>query len=283
MDLQIEALKAAVPHVIPDALPQRQAFARLLPHVYALRTKGCSWLKIVQVLADHGFNLQPATVRTVYAELLAERIDQRIAQLAALRSETAGRESSEHPRQAGPPPNVVTPTSSSMPDPQIIRELPTQGREDEPSDGAPEDSAEAGEFGLLGLSRAHPPSAGPAGYFDLHDDAPVTPAPASTPAPNALRICPLHSGVLPLKPRPNVPAAVYEPGDLEHPAIPGLMLSLQHRLYGAALEYVDDAGEVRIESPDEKRFRIAWRQPVPVTQTRTAGDFTQMDRTLFKS
>ncbi|RWA45711.1 hypothetical protein AU476_01385 [Cupriavidus sp. UYMSc13B] len=82
-----------------------------------------------------------------------------------------------------------------------------------------------------------------------------------------------------------MPGYVYEPGELEHPAIAGLMLNLEQRLYGASLEYFDedgdDAGVIRVESPDEKRFRVVWRQTVPITPTRTAASFTKMDPSLF--
>jgi hypothetical protein len=80
-----------------------------------------------------------------------------------------------------------------------------------------------------------------------------------------------------------VPAEVYEPGTLEHPAIPGLMLALEARLYGAALEYADGGGEIHIETADEKRFRVLWRQPQRPTATRTADSFTTMDTSLFHS
>lgn len=48
------------------------------------------------------------------------------------------------------------------------------------------------------------------------------------------------------------------PGDLEHPAVPGLMLSLEQRLFSVGLEFVNlDTGEVRLESPFEKCFRFS--------------------------
>jgi len=63
------------------------------------------------------------------------------------------------------------------------------------------------------------------------------------------------------------------------------MLSLEQRLYGASLEYFevdsDKAGAIKVETPDEKRFRVVWRQTVPITPTRTAASFTKMDPSLF--
>ena len=121
-------------------------------------------------------------------------------------------------------------------------------------------------------------------------NAPDSTAPMTS-SPNGStrkRISPLQGGVPPLKQRrPNVPDEVYDDATklLEHPAIPGLMLNLEQRLYGAALEYWDEegdeAGSIKVETPTEKRFRVTWRQTVPMTQTRTADSFTQMDQNLF--
>ena len=89
-----------------------------------------------------------------------------------------------------------------------------------------------------------------------------------------------------MKRRANVPDEVYEPGLLEHPAIPGLMLTLEERLYGAGLEYCDvdgdEAGIYQNETQDEKRFRVTWRKIVPMTPTRTANSFMKMDNSLFR-
>lgn len=101
-----------------------------------------------------------------------------------------------------------------------------------------------------------------------------------------MRVSPLQEGVVPLPKRDTIPADVYDPDKvLEHPAIPGLMLTRDQRLYGAALEYCDEEGEeagvLKMESQDQKRFRTLWRQKVPVTETRTGQSFTKMDQSLF--
>lgn len=88
-----------------------------------------------------------------------------------------------------------------------------------------------------------------------------------------------------MKKRDNVPMEVYEPGEMEHTAIPGLMLTMEERMYGAALEYCDESGDdvgvYRTETADEKRFRVTWRKVVPMTPTRTAQSFLKMDYALF--
>lgn len=72
----------------------------------------------------------------------------------------------------------------------------------------------------------------------------------------------------------HAPREVYEEGLLEHPAIPGLMLNLDERLYWAALEIVNEStGETRSEAIREKIFRVEWRKPIPKTITRTGKDF----------
>lgn len=358
-----EVLKTAALLIVPEDQTQRQAFEKLMPHLYVLRNKGCSWPQLAKLLGECGFNLQPSTVRSYFSEMLAARMDvcqarmnEQIALMAAVRSETAGADisaisgrvnavlerlqSSAAPkvdalfgpatssRAIEPPqrtsavsagPRPVEHVSQARPRAVAQTPAPTVESHDDQTDSP------NGEFGLLGLSgpSEHSPS-GPAGFFTL--DTPAAPAPspapaerepdriqakapkpaqtasaapqrpsaaaprtsvASAPTHNAIkkRASPLQDGVPALKRRDNVPASVYEPGELEHPAIPGLMLNLEQRLYGAALEYFDgegdEAGVIKVETADEKRFRVVWRQTVPITPTRTAESFTKMDPSLF--
>lgn len=92
---------------------------------------------------------------------------------------------------------------------------------------------------------------------------------------------PLQPGVKPLARRNDVPDTIYNDELMEHPDIPGLMLSLDDRLYGALLEF-NDNGKTRIETVQEKSFRIKWQRPIPRTQTATGSDFVTMNNTLFK-
>jgi hypothetical protein len=342
-----EVLKTAALVVVPEDQTQRQAFEKLMPHLYVLRNKGCSWAQLAKLLAECGFKLQPSTVRSYFTEMLAGRLDvcqtrmnEQIAIMAAVRSETAGVDLAAisgrvqaHQRQLqqsaasrldalfGSSPTESAPRihKASAPAPQLnAPPVPAISRRDAaPAHLTDEEGshAPAGEFGLLGLpaSASRPARGGPA-FFDLDTEPPAAPPPsrsrkatpapppeprqpAPRPSPAALptapalgsskkRLARLQDGVPPLKRRENVPAHVYEPGELEHPAIPGLMLSLEHRLYGASLEYFEvggpDEGEIKVETSDQKRFRVVWRQSVPMTKTRTAESFTQMDNTLFK-
>lgn len=368
-----EVLKTAALLIVPEDQTQRQAFERLMPHLYVLRNRGCSWAQLAKLLAECGFKLQPSTVRTYFSEMLADRMNvcqarmnEQIALYAKIRSETAGADVSAisgtvnafmaRLQQAAAPkvnamfgldasaavieaaPNAGrSPAEPSPPEPATsVRPSPppapaqTRPPRDESEDGVSSDDA-AGEFGLLGLpgpSKTH--SGRPVGFFNLDESAPTPPAakassarpPAVPPAPQGwplqsrtkqpsqdtatiattraptattatgstsiakMRISPLQQGVPPLPKRDNIPADVYDPGKvLEHPAITGLMLSRDQRLYGAALEYCDEDGEeagvLKIESQEQKRFRVLWRQKVPVTPTRTGQSFTQIDESLF--
>ncbi len=68
-------LKAAAQIVEPAELSQRKMFEEMMPLLYSIRDKGCSWPQITELLAQAGLNLQPSTVRSYYAEMLARRQD----------------------------------------------------------------------------------------------------------------------------------------------------------------------------------------------------------------
>ena len=61
-------LKAATSLVVPDEQSQRKAFSTLMPQIYALRTKGCSWPQLAKLLNGCGFDLRPETVRAYYTD-----------------------------------------------------------------------------------------------------------------------------------------------------------------------------------------------------------------------
>lgn len=69
-------------------------------------------------------------------------------------------------------------------------------------------------------------------------------------------------------------AAFWSDATLEHPGIPGLMLTLEQRLYANRLEYSRD-GEILEETISELSNRRRWVPKLkgPSTTSRTAGDF----------
>jgi hypothetical protein len=70
---------------------------------------------------------------------------------------------------------------------------------------------------------------------------------------SVLRCGPLQSGVKPCKPSKGVPPNIYEEGNFEHPAVPGLMLTLPERLFGAYLEIIDEDSVTRL---GKNQFRV---------------------------
>lgn len=117
---------------------------------------------------------------------------------------------------------------------------------------------------------------------------PVTPVTPVTTAGTAFSPTEgLHClALLPVKPlgrRDGVPEAVYMDGQLEHPAISGLMLSKDERTYGTYLEIVAQNGETRLETVHEKIFRVKWVKPIPRTETATGANFVKMDYSLFEN
>lgn len=366
-----ETLKTAALLIVPDDLTQRASFAKLMPHLYVLRNKGCSWAQLTTLINKTGFKLQPSTVRSYYSEMLLKsmdlcqaRMNVQLDQLKKLREENAQlaggadqlavmaqRVNSQmqkvqqstsarinemfglgaldplptaQPVLPSPAAPIQAPASPAAPNP---RPAVAQTHK-EPEDHNPQPPA-ASEFGLLNLGPAQNSADRPAGFFSMNDES-STPASATpgagtrasaaaqaTPAPtqpsqtkassseptghtvdptsqerpvNAITVtrkcAPLNMSITPMKKRDNVPKEVYEPGQMEHPAIAGLMLSMEERMYGAALEYCDvngdEAGVYRTETADEKRFRVTWRKVVPMTLTRTADTFMKMDKSLFK-
>jgi hypothetical protein len=80
-----------------------------------------------------------------------------------------------------------------------------------------------------------------------------------------------------------VPDEVYDSDEImEHPAVPGLMLSMTERVFGAYLEIADGDGEIRQESARERPFRIKWLKPIPLTPSTTMKDFTEINAKYFK-
>lgn len=96
------------------------------------------------------------------------------------------------------------------------------------------------------------------------------------------RCRPLQEGFNPLRRKPTVPNWVYEEGILEHPAVPGLHLNLEERVFGSYLEIVNiETGEVRFEELKEKSLRVLWIKKGNKTTGSTSADFTKMNLSIF--
>ncbi|WP_434716331.1 hypothetical protein [Paraburkholderia sp. A3RO-2L] len=79
----------------------------------------------------------------------------------------------------------------------------------------------------------------------------------------------------------NLPPDVLGDAVLEHPAIPGLMLTRNQRLYIGRLEYRSAVGVESVEKGTEMMNRREWKQAVPSSVGRTSGDFVELDTSII--
>lgn len=318
-----EVLKNAALLMVPEDQTQRRAFEALMPWMYLLRNRGFSWAQLTDLLTQCGFRLQTSTVRTYYSEMLASRLDvcqarmnEQLVIFDEIRKETRGTELSGITERVSSVLAAQRKSTEGKVDSILgLQKHTDHNTNDETRRPTPDvQPSMAGRGGLRTQKRdlqrqssivgnAHGPAADapvipmPSPNTSGRAEAPsseglvakppvesATPSPASNTGYNAKFACmKLQPGVVPLKPREGVPEVVYKAGRLEHPAIPGLPLELNERLYGAALEYKStETGEVFTESPTEKRFRLTWRTPTPRVPTRTQSTFVQMDPSVFR-
>lgn len=314
-----EFLQQASLVVVPEDQTQRQAFGQLMPQIYVLRSKGCSFRQLATLLVQCGLKLQPDTVRRYYGEMLADRMaacerqmGAQIEILAAVKRETQGIDLKSiagmvdqtiSQRKADASAKLAsmmgTPIARQAPDTAgPVTVAPPPARSAAPSTHHKQESVSTPSEPPMTGASASPPkpqatrvalktSAPPGEAPSIPQLRPRTPAAAPTPVAkqaatsSQLKCAPLKSGIQQVKKRDNVPAEVYLPGQLEHPAIPNLFLSLDERLYGAMLEVIDDDGTIQLETMQQKQFRLLWKTPVTPEQTRTSKDFTKMDMSLF--
>lgn len=291
-------LQAAALLIVPDDQTQRQAFERLMPQLYVLKNKGCSFLQIADLLAQVGFKLQPSAVRVYYNEILAARMEmcqsrmnEQILLLAEVRKETKGMDIADIGNRVAAIMNKQRAQVASKLDSVFgvapVFSLPaapvpvTPISPPPPSAVEPEAAklprAENKKTGLPPAPQSHAQSA-PTNEINV---APVIEV-GKPSKQMKYRCAALPDGVIPLKTREGMTEAFYLPGDLEHAAVSGVMLSLEQRLSSVALEFVNtEDGEIRIETADEKRFRVLWRTPIPMSKSMTGHNFTTIDESLF--
>jgi len=307
--------EAAALLMTPENLKQRKAFEELMPHIYVLVEKGFSMLQITKLLNEAGFKYQPSTVKVYYNEMLASRMDicqqrmtEQILLMAEIRKETvnvgAASEigsrvqamldkqrasvTSKIDSVIGPvagPVSVVSTSPSA-----IAQSKSTLSLVDSLITAKAEGGSKKTGLHPVPLIQAKPvtirndditPTASGI-KLDLQNT--VVSQKEEIPSVNfPLRCSVLAAGVGSFNRRDDVAEYVYLPGDLEHPCLPGVMLSLEQRMSSIALEFVNtENGEVRKETPDEKRFRALWRTPIPMTPSSTSHQFTKMNMSLFR-
>ncbi|MBK4737305.1 hypothetical protein [Noviherbaspirillum pedocola] len=295
-------LDAATRYLVPNDATQRQLFSSYMPDLYVLRNKGCSFSQIAALLKQCGFNLHPATVRQYYSEMLADRLDEcqrrmneQILLMAEVRKEIAAVDPSlVHNKLAEIDERSRSLVASKTESIFGVREDQKTTAAHEPAKPSREkpghkllnspilqDEPVVPEIGSATSQICETDSSSPV-TTELRKNHLATPQlKCSNPGRN-LRCVPLASTVKLIKKKEELPDEVYQPGDMEHPAIPGLILNLEQRLSSASLEYIDlDSDERSIETLSEKRFRVFWQKPVPMTPSRTAHSFVKMDMSLF--
>lgn len=300
--------QAAMTLLTPDDQSQRKAFESLMPYMYVLRNKGCSWAQLTKLLTDSGFVLQPSTVRSYYGEMLAtrqdicqERMNEQILLLAEVRKETKGTDvaaigsrvaaimSQQRAQVASKLDAVFGPVPAAVSPPVAVVPVAT------PAPVPPPVAAPVPPVGVTPLAENKKSGLRPAPVI-----APTGVPPVTTKQPEEItarintaalpsvvstgnwKCSPLPNGLKSLGKRDGVAKDMYLPGNLEHPAIPNVWLSLEQRLSPVALEFVNaEDGEIRLETDHEKRFRVLWKTPIAPTETRTGSSFTKMDMSLF--
>lgn len=330
-----DVLKSAADFIIPDDQTQKKAFEKLMPHLYVLRNKGCSFQQLTQLLTQCGFKLQPSTVRDYFREGLAKRMDvcqerlnEQMALLKEVRKRTEGAQLTEiadrviadaKQRRAlsaakmdaifgaqGNPAPAPDQNAGRSPAPvksapvvpvEFVEPVPASNEASESgplshasgmaenqaipavvsSDAAHTDTADSSSAVRSEKKSAATPRAGKS----KNTESPKPALAGSSDGPK-LRCLPLVDGLTPIKRVDGVPDIVHQRGDLEHPAIPGLMLTLGQRLSPVHLEYANADGEIMSETPVERRFRVMWKKPIPMTISKTDSSFTDIDPDLFR-
>ena len=286
-----------------------------MPRIYVLVEKGFSMLQITKLLNEAGFKYQPSTVKVYYNELLASRMDicqqrmtEQILLMAEIRKETVGVSAaseiinrvqamldkqrasvtSKIDSVIGPvagPVSVVSTSPSAIAHPKSPSSLvdspmaakPEVGKKKTGLRPAPQTQAKAVTIRNNDIA----PTASDI-KLDLQNKV-VSQKGEILSVNFPLRCSVLSADVVSFKRRDDVEEVVYLPGDLEHPCLPGVMLSLEQRMSSVVLEFVStENGEIRMETPDEKRFRALWRKPIPMTPSSTSHQFTKMDMSLFR-
>ncbi len=320
-DIEVAREYIAIAHLAlaPAELSQRQAFKSLLPDIYMLRNKGYSFIQIVKLLSECcGFTIQPSTARGYFNEMLVGREDECLRRLnesimvlaeqqkaakdgsmSSLASKVAAVRDAERRRSEARVDKALGLSGQGSRDGQGglngSREIPGEvvvsgdkaekavvvGRSGaetesvivvEPREAASPPAPKKPETGAkapVSTAPAPPAFAGSAGGDDGQAQV------------SMLRCGALQSGVKPCKSYKGVPQNIYEEGNFEHPAVPGLMLSLPERLFGAYLEIIDENNVGRLETSRERIFRVQWKKPIPRTETSTDSNFVEMNLKAF--
>lgn len=267
----------------------RQSVKALIPEIFVLRNQGFSWPQLASLLKEAcNIDLLPSTVRSYFNEMLIDRqeectrrMNEQVLLLAEIKKETEGAKL----------PGIANKVMAIMERQRKIscieermetvfghgdRRAPIEHEEQ----AKPREAASPPRVLKTTPASPAPVTPSPAIVSAYTNDEPTVPVVEAT--INNLKCVELPSGIKPLPRRPEVPEEIYDSENMmEHPAIPGLMLSKPARVFGAYLEMIDGDGAIRVETSSEKRFRIKWQKPVKMEKSSTSGDFVQIDPALF--
>jgi len=290
----------------PGEISYRKAFESVMPDVFIMRNKGDSWAQITTVLNRGGLRLQESTIKSYFNEMLAvrqelcaARLNEQILILAELKNEGHAADLSVLKTRFDTIQSRQTAKTEKKVEAFLGETTPfVSPQKAQPVVPKPADTdTAASEFGLLKLKpreASHRAGTTSAGFFSMDDTSTTTTKSEVQQRTDAIEVSqgdapkpklecrPLQPGIVSLKPRDGVPPEAYQPGLLEHPSIPGLMLTLAQRLYGAQLEYTStEDGEIHLETAKQRIFRIKWQKPIKDTISRTSHTFVEMDHSLF--
>ncbi|WNC89603.1 hypothetical protein RI103_18305 [Paraburkholderia sp. FT54] len=303
------SLEVAATVVEPEEYSYRTVFRETMPKLYVMRQRGLSFPQIHRLLHQAGFPIALTTLRTYYSQYLIEmreecerylrklgkvinsaekpaavdRTQLRAAKTAArnvvsadgsTRAAVAIRAFAAGDNAAGAAPMAAAPA---------IREAAAPPLSSEPSMGPELSLASAPARG-----KPQQPAVAPVGAHAAHD-APSRAATAARQALQPLSAADVHGspqcltapGESQIEARDSVPPEALSDALLEHPAIPGLMLTRAQRLFIGRLEYRNAAGSPCLEKGTEMMNRREWTPAVPPSEGRTSGDFVELDTTII--
>lgn len=303
------SLEVAAVAVEPEEYSYRTVFRETMPKLYVMRQRGMSFPQLHRLLHQAGFPIALTTLRTYYSECLTEmrhecdrylrkldgvinsaektadvnRTQLRAAKTAAMDAVTArGNIRAAAAIRAFSAVDDAASEASMAPNPppatgDVARQLLS-----------PEPSTRQGQI---------PPANAPArGTPQQSVVAPVAVHPArSYAAPTAGQALQLPSAAgasgstycltspaeAQIEATDGVPPEVLSDALLEHPAIPGLILTRDQRLFTGRLEYRNAAGSPCLEKGTEMMNRREWTPGVPPSVGRTSGDFVELDTTII--
>lgn len=269
----VDALKVGVLTLVPEDLSQRSIIRRLIPDLYVLRKQGYSFKQLCILLNSFGMRLSsPALLRTYYADFqieCMEACDKKLQQTFDIIEHIETRERFEGKDDIV---QRAMNTSKKLP---VNRNIGANVFQNISPIALPPP--------LSKTATPESPGTGDSGQKQNQKQTGGAP-PVTPPAPKCMAIA---SGEKPLNKKTGIMDIVlandvYESDKLmEHPAIPGLQLTKEQRLYGGMLEISDEAGEITTETIQQKMFRVKWRKPLTPVKSDTEGDFMKLDTDLF--